>query len=151
MKNIDITKYIIPLLATCFIKEDFCDSSGFEGVYFHNAQDFYDINKYGVPNKVYVIFNRTLSEEVSFGRYARYAKDGSFLFAHEKVVGNKNCVVYEFNLQNVTFYQKLRETLMFMIDDGDIKIVENFWGVTFPENKKLLSVTTVNDVNLTFF
>ena len=40
---------------------------------------------------------------------------------------------------------------MFMIDDGDIKIVENFWGVTFPENKKLLSVTTVNDVNLTFF
>ena len=40
---------------------------------------------------------------------------------------------------------------MFMIDDRDIKTVEDFWGVTFPENKKQLSVTTVSDVNLTFF
>ena len=119
MKNIDITRYLIPLLSNCFCKQDFCNSSEFAGVYFHNANRCYDSNKYGVPYRAYIIFNKTLQEESLLERYARYIKDNAFIDVYQTKVNN------------------------------DVRqVVENFWGITLPNAEQRLLIATVYNEEL---
>lgn len=148
MKNIDITRYLIPLLSNCFCKQDFCNSSEFEGVYFHNANRCYDSNKYGVPYRAYIIFNKTLQEESLLERYARYVKDNEFIDVYQTKVNNKDCVVYEFNTVNALFYNYLKETLTYAVDNDVRQVVENFWGITLPNAEQRLLIATVYNEEL---